>query len=322
MVAALLVVDGASEPVRPGAPTSLERARTPALDALAAEAVPARVRTVPHGLPAGSETAIPALLGWMPGVPIDRGLLEAAARGVEPPPGDRAWRVDALGPDGGRGDGEAAARAAALLLRLAPRHRVLPVGGHRMLVVGPPPLPVASGRGLRVWPAGASPRRILDGRTVMVAAPGAAAGAARLMGARVVVPEGATGRLDTDLAAKAACAVRAIRDGAGRVVVHVAAPDEASHLRDAAAKVAAIERIDRELLPPLVEAVTAAGGVLRVCADHGCDPASGRHDACPVPALAWAPAGRPDPRGTRFTERAVAGLAIVDSGWATAPVAM
>ncbi|MFP5451914.1 MAG: phosphoglycerate mutase, partial [Thermoleophilia bacterium] len=61
MVAALLILDGASEPVRPGRPTSLERARTPALDALAADAAPARVRTVPPGLTAGSEIAIPSL---------------------------------------------------------------------------------------------------------------------------------------------------------------------------------------------------------------------------------------------------------------------
>lgn len=319
MVAALLILDGASEPVLPGRPTSLERARTPQLDALAARSSSARVRTVPAGLPAGSETAIPALLGWTPRAPVDRGLLEAAARAAEPPPGEHAWRVDAVDAHGGRGDAAAAARAADRIRRVAPRHRVLPVGGHRMLVLGPPPLPVVSGPGLRVWPAGAVPRRILDDRTVMVAAAGAAAGAARLMGARVVVPEGATGWLDTDLAAKAACAAEAIRGGARGVVVHVAAADEAAHRRDGAAKIAAIERIDRELVPPLVEAVAAAGGVLRVCADHGCDPASGLHDARPVPALAWVP-GADCGRATRFTERAVADLTSVDAGWATVPV--
>jgi 2,3-bisphosphoglycerate-independent phosphoglycerate mutase len=80
---------------------------------------------------------------------------------------------------------------------------------------------------------------------------------------------------------------------ARRVVVHVGAPDEAAHARDADAKVAAIERADRELLAPLADAVRAAGGTLRVCPDHGCDPRTGRHDADPVPCLTW-PASAPD----------------------------
>lgn len=321
MVAVLLILDGASEPLRAARPTSLERARTPELDALAACATPARVRTVPPGLPAGSETAIPTLLGWAPTGPIDRGLIEAAARAAEPPPGHRAWRIDAVDAHGGRAGDDATAQVAERLRRMAPRHRVVPIGGHRMLLTGPPPLPVAPGPGLRVWPAGAAPRRVLDAGTVMVAAAGAAAGLAQLMGARILVPDGANGRLDTDLAAKGACAAREVRGGAARVVVHVAAPDEAAHLRDATAKVKAIERIDRELVPRLVEAVMAVGGTLRVCADHGCDPSSGLHDDAPVPALAWSPGAGPGPRGARFTERSVAALATVNGSWATAPIA-
>ena len=45
MVAALVILDGASEPLGP-APTSLERAGTPALDALGREGGLSRVRTV------------------------------------------------------------------------------------------------------------------------------------------------------------------------------------------------------------------------------------------------------------------------------------
>ncbi len=97
MVDVLLILDGASEPLGAGAPTSLERARTPALDALAREGELSRLRTIAPGLPAGSEAAIPALLGWMPPAPVDRGALEAAARGIALGPGERAWRVDVLG---------------------------------------------------------------------------------------------------------------------------------------------------------------------------------------------------------------------------------
>jgi 2,3-bisphosphoglycerate-independent phosphoglycerate mutase len=197
-------------------------------------------------------------------------------------------------------------------MRLAgrlPRHRVLPLAGHRLLVVGAPPLPAAvRAAGLRGWPEGERLPAVLDESTVVIAASGAAVGAARLLGAAAVAPAGATGDTDTDLRAKVAAAVRAIAGGARRVVVHVGAPDAAAHRRDAAAKVAALERIDAELVGPLAHAIAAAGGTLRVCPDHGCDPATGAHDGAPVPVLDW-PGDGAGPRG-RLTERAAAGLPV------------
>ncbi|MBB4663739.1 hypothetical protein [Conexibacter arvalis] len=446
----LVILDGASEPVRPGLPTCLEHAATPALDALCAEGVVTRVRTVAPWLAPGSESAIPALLGWIPPAPVDRGMVEAvaweipldagcgeraaaivagaptgreraaagaagggeraaavaagaaaggeracarsvraAAGGERARPasavearGEWAWRVDVRAEDGSRAD-VGAVRAAVDTLDFAlPDHRVVPLAGHRLLVVGRPPLPPldgaaaphavaartgevaasggaaaasepAAGTGavagkaaegalagrhaLDVWPEGVVPPRLLDARTVVVAARGAAAGIARLMGARVVVPDGATGRPGSDLAAKTAAALDALAAGAKQVVVHVGGPDEAAHERDAAAKVAAIEAADRDVIAPLRTAVASAGGTLRICPDHGCDPADGRHDAAPVPRVEWtggllaeasgrldgigrAPttsaggtvADRGHARPTRLTERAVAGLPIVE----------
>ena len=93
--------------------------------------------------------------------------------------------------------------------------------------------------------------------------------------------------------------------------MHVGAADEAAHERDAAAKVAALERIDAELVAPLARAVREADGSLAVCPDHGCDPVTGAHDDHPVPCLRW-----PDPSGPagRLTERTVRGLATVELG--------
>lgn len=309
MVEALVVLDGASEPVGPG-PTSLERARTPALDALGREGALSRLRTVAPWLTAGSEAAIPALLGWTPPSPVDRGALEAAARGIEPAAGERAWRVDVMA-GARRRAGEPQVRAAASrIAAAAPGHRLRRLGGHRLLIVGPAPLPAAArAPGLRVWPEGIVPPRILDDDVTVVAAPGAGAGAGRLLGAAVVVPPGATGRPGSDLRAKAAAAVAAIEARARRVIVHVGAPDEAAHERDAAAKVAAIEAVDAQLIGPLAGAVRDWGGTLTVCPDHGCDPATGEHDAAPVPCLRW-PAGG-GPHG-RLTERAVAALPVVE----------
>jgi 2,3-bisphosphoglycerate-independent phosphoglycerate mutase len=323
----LVILDGASEPLGDG-PTSLERAVTPALDALCAAGVLTRVRTVAPWLEAGSEHAIPALLGWVPPAPVDRGAVEAAARGIELPAGGRAWRVDVReARGGGRADAGAVREALVETLRLGdggavrdvvgealrsgdagaahelPRRGSAPsrftvhmLGGHRLLVVGPAPLPSlpsCDGVTLHAWPEGVVPPRSLSDGTVVVAAPGAAAGIGRLMGARVLTPAGATGRLGSDLAAKARAAIDALAGGAASVVVHVGAPDEAAHELDAAAKVAAIEAADRELIAPLTVAVRAAGGTLRVCPDHGCDPSDGRHDPAPVPVVTWSAQSAP-----------------------------
>lgn len=305
MVAVLVILDGASEPLG-AAPTSLERARTPVLDQLVLEGTLSRVQTVAPGLPAGSEAAIPGLLGWTPAAPVDRAALEAAARGLDVPASEEVWRVDVP-------------RAAAPAMRSAiealradlPDHTVHALGGHRLLVCGAPPLPAATQRpGLRVWPRGVLPPAVLGPDTVVVAALGAAAGAGRMMGATVIVPAGATGGRDTDLAGKAAAAVNAL-GCATRVVVHVGAPDEAAHDRDAPGKVAVIERIDRELLAPLAIAVRAVGATLTVCPDHGCDPATGEHDAAAVPHLRW-PAIRRGGSG-RLTERDVAALPVTEA---------
>lgn len=328
----LVILDGASEPLRAGEPTSLERAATPALDALCRDGgTLTRVRTVAPWLAPGSESAIPALLGWTPPSAVDRGAVEAAAWevSVDRDAGERAWRVDVRAGDGSRADAGAVAAAAALLTETRPRHRVTPLAGHRLLVIGSDPL---SGDGrviapaladtlsdlprhsLHTWPEGVVPPRLLDERTVVVAARGAAAGIGRLMGARVVVPDGATGRPGSDLAGKARAAVAAIEAGAARVVVHVGCPDEAAHELDSDGKVAAIEAADRDVIGPLAAALaTRGGGTLRVCPDHGCDPRDGHHDAEPVPCLEWRTGDTPRDGGSgRLTERAVAGRPVVE----------
>jgi 2,3-bisphosphoglycerate-independent phosphoglycerate mutase len=334
----LLILDGASEPLARSS-TSLEQARTPCLDGLVLRGELLRIQTVPCGLPAGSETAIPGLLGAVPTGVVDRGAVEAAARGLGAREGERAWRLD-VWVAGERAD---ALRAADLATKLAgrlnessgrpgsvaspSRFAVRALSGHRLLLVGPPPLPawLAAGAAfdeavVTAWPEGIIPRRVLDRNTVVVAARGAAAGVAALMGARVLVPPRATGRPGSDLAAKSATACAEIVAGAPRVVVHIGGADEAAHDLDAVGKVRVLEQVDREVLAPLWRAVRAAGGFLTVCPDHGCDPTTGLHDAGPVPCLrvdSWrgappAPATGASRRPLRFTERSVAGLPVLD----------
>jgi 2,3-bisphosphoglycerate-independent phosphoglycerate mutase len=310
VVDVLVIPDGAAQPVCDGAATALQAAHTPVLDALAADGAVMRVATTPRGLPAGSETGIPALLGAPPCVPLGRGWVDAAAYGVDVPDGQLPWRADVLYRNGRR----ASIRQARDVCTHLGRH-ARAVAGHRLVIVAAerPADRRLLGLHVRVWPGGPPPQGAVPVDTTVVCARGAAAGCARLLGARVVVPPGATGDVDTDLRAKAHAGVAAIARGSRRVVVHVGGPDEAAHRRDRAAIVGALERIDRELLAPLHDAVRAAGGRLAVCPDHGTDPADGRHRADPVPALLWG-AGVQRGGALRLTERRAATAPLVDAG--------
>ena len=79
------------------------------------------------------------------------------------------------------------------------------------------------------------------------------AGIARLTGLELLTVEGATGELDTNYAGKAEAACAALGDGCEFALIHVEAPDACAHRRDPAAKTEAVRRIDRLLLPRLLQ---------------------------------------------------------------------
>lgn len=317
MVAVLVIPDGAAQPLEAGAVTALEVAATPVLDQLAAEGTVVRAATTPSGLPAGSETGIPSLLGVPQRRAVGRGWVDAAAYGLDVPAGLTPWRAD-LVDRGGR-------RASIRQTRNACTHLgpgAYAVSGHRLLLLGAarPADRQLLGLVVCVWPGGPAPEGRVPVPTTLICARGAAAGCGRLLGAEVLHPSGATGDVDTDLRAKARAAIRALAAGTERVVVHVGAPDEAAHRRDADAVIVALERLDAELLAPLQEAIEDLGGRLAVCPDHGTDPATGRHDAAPVPAVIWGTGIGPcGPR--RLTERAAADVAVIPAA-ELLPVAM
>jgi len=318
----LVILDGAPEPVR-ARPTSLEAAATPELDALCAEGTVIRLRTTPAGFAPGSETGVPVLLGAEPEAPLGRGPIEAAAAGVSVSEGHRAWRLDLLHRDGRRTSGEEVRRVASVLRGELPRHRVVPLRGHRVLVVGAtrPGVRRCGGLEVVVWPDGstlaptlgdAGPGLDASGRPVtLVCGPGAAAGIGRLLGARVVVPRTATGDVDSDLDAKASAALLALRRG-DDVVIHLGAPDEAAHRLNPEAKRAAIEDADARMVAPLRRAAQAVGATLAVTSDHGTCPWTGDHDADPVPLVVAGP-DVPAAGAGRLTERAVAEAPVEDA---------
>lgn len=103
-----LIADGMGDwPVDDlGGRTPLEAADTPRMDALAREGVVGLCRTIPKGMPPGSDIANMALLGCDPATHhTGRGPIEAAAQGLVMDPDDLVWRcnlvrVSTLEPDG------------------------------------------------------------------------------------------------------------------------------------------------------------------------------------------------------------------------------
>jgi 2,3-bisphosphoglycerate-independent phosphoglycerate mutase len=104
---------------------------------------------------------------------------------------------------------------------------------------------------------------------------------------RIDVP-GATGYLDTDYAAKGLYALEAI-EKYDIVCVHVEAPDEASHEGRADAKVAALERIDSDIVGPIRKALEAhPQWRILIAPDHSTLLRTRAHDRAPV---VWAMSG-------------------------------
>ncbi len=105
-------------------------------------------------------------------------------------------------------------------------------------------------------------------RGAMITAVDLLRGLAALIGWQRIDVAGATGYTDTDYAAKGRRAVEAL-EKVDLICVHVEAPDEAAHEGDVAAKVEALEAIDRHIVGPLSEALAWRGQYrMLVTPDH------------------------------------------------------
>lgn len=169
---------------------------------------------------------------------------------------------------------------------------------------------------LALWPWGGPVRRAVSAPTgaspfgAVVTAVDVVRGIARRHGLETPHVAGATGRPDTDLAAKARAALAALAHHR-RVAVHVEAADMAAHALDPAAKSAFIARVDREL----VGALAAGPDDLRVLVtgDHGTSSRTGRHLDGPVPFVAGPVAAlRRSGQGRKWHEAAVADGPVYD----------
>lgn len=150
---------------------------------------------------------------------------------------------------------------------------------------------------------------------VMITAVDLLRGLAALIGWRQVDVPGATGYTDTDYAAKGRYAAEAL-ETTDLVCVHVEAPDEASHEGDVAAKIQALEEIDRHVVGPLYNALRQQGPHrILVSPDHPTPVRTKTHSHGPVP-LAISGTGIQQDAATTYDERsAAASTRSFEQGW-------
>jgi 2,3-bisphosphoglycerate-independent phosphoglycerate mutase len=124
-----------------------------------------------------------------------------------------------------------------------------------------------------LWGQGKAPalipfQNLYGRRGAMITAVDLLRGLAALLGWRRIEVPGATGYLDTDYAAKGRYAIEALPTS-DVICVHVEATDEASHEGNCAAKIKALEEIDRHIVGPLWEALKAQGDYrILITPDH------------------------------------------------------
>lgn len=140
--------------------------------------------------------------------------------------------------------------------------------------------------GIHLWGEAGTPGypRFCWSRSAVVCAVPLVRGIARAIGMDLIVPEGATGGTDTCYMAKIEAAVRALRSGYEFVLLHVEAPDAASHAKGRQSKIAAIEAIDHHIVSQaIVWMNTTPDALLALTPDHATDVRTGNHRYGAVP---------------------------------------
>ncbi len=150
----------------------------------------------------------------------------------------------------------------------------------------------------------------------MIAAVDLPCGIGMLMGWECIGVEGATGYFDTNYAGKGKACVDAL-DAFDVVCVHIEAPDEAGHAGEIGEKVKAIERIDRHIVGPVLDALSKRGEgfKLLVSPDHPTPCTVRTHVNVPVPFVVCG-SSVPHNGARKYTEDEAAGTGLfMPRGW-------
>ncbi len=362
--------------------TPLEAADKPHMDALAAHGVMGLARTVPEGMPPGSDTANMSVMGFPPRVYYSgRSPLEAVSLGIDVRPEDVTFRANLVClseeadysartmVDFSAGE-ISTPEAVELIEALQPlfsdadlclfpgisyRHCLVMRGGSTGTILTPPhditgkpiaghlpagrcgdrllrlmkasaellenhPVNLArKARGERpansvwFWGEGTKPKldpleQLYGVRGGVVCAVDLIKGLGLCAGLRTIDVPGATGGMVTNYRGKAEAALKLLHDGCDLVYIHIEAPDECGHHGDAAAKVRAIEEIDRNILGWLMEQLDGEGEAYRILLtpDHPTPVSLMTHTDEPVPFVIYDSTAPAPDSGRRYTEAAAA----------------
>ncbi|HEY5996690.1 MAG TPA: cofactor-independent phosphoglycerate mutase [Candidatus Deferrimicrobiaceae bacterium] len=134
-------------------------------------------------------------------------------------------------------------------------------------------------------------------------------------GLEIIEVPGATGYIDTNFKGKAEYALKAL-ETKDFVLIHVEAPDEAGHNGSAPDKVRSIERIDSEMLGPILEQAKSGNLCVLVLPDHPTPVKIRTHAQEPVPFVYYpAPPSMQGNTAARYTEAEARSTGLfVDSG--------
>ncbi|MEM0057378.1 MAG: 2,3-bisphosphoglycerate-independent phosphoglycerate mutase [Candidatus Bathyarchaeia archaeon] len=136
-----------------------------------------------------------------------------------------------------------------------------------------------------------------------VAATALIRGVCRAAGMQLLNVKGATGNVHTDYIAKAKAAVKAL-ENSDLVLLHVKAPDAASHDGNIKQKVEVIEKIDK-MLAYILNKIDLSETYVALTADHTSSCITRNHEGDPVPIAIMGPYIRSDDVD-EFSERACA----------------
>ncbi len=136
-------------------------------------------------------------------------------------------------------------------------------------------------------------------------------------GMRSIDVEGATGNVHTNYKGKAEAAIRAFGEGSELVYVHVEAPDECGHRAELDNKVLSVEKIDAEILAPVLAYLRESGEEFKIMVlpDHPTPVRIRTHTILPVPFFIYSSNERREGVAQFCEESATAANNYVANGW-------
>lgn len=361
----ILVPDGAADEKIPelGDKTPLNVAKLNHINELAKKGIVGMVRTIPPGIPPGSDAANLSVMGYDPALYLTgRSPLEAVSMGIEMSDNDVAFRTNLVTLEGNgcyedrnivdHSAGDISSEEAKVLIEtvnnkfhtdtiefysgVSYRHAMIVKNGDIHYDLTPPHdvltqkvrdyLPKGEGsefitkimkdsydiltnhpinlervkRGLNpansvwIWGQGKKPNltSFFDKYNIKgtaISAVDLIKGIGICAGLNSIDVEGATGTIHTNFKGKALAAIEEFKKGMDFVYLHLEAPDECSHQGDLDGKIKSLEKIDEEVLKPILDYLKTISEDFRILIvpDHRTPISIRTHTSLPVPFVLY-----------------------------------